>query len=121
MKNATKTMLAALAMAGALALGTTSSRATVSASTNPNQTGSPGAQKTPDKADTEINRKILTNLLHADMDNLSDYRKVKIITVAGKVTLQGTLKSDKQKAILHAAAESVVGATNLKDQVVARN
>jgi osmotically-inducible protein OsmY len=120
MNNATKTTLAALVMAGALALGTTS-KASVLASTNPNPAGSPGAQKTPDKADTEINRKILTNLLHADMDNLSDYRKVKIITVGGKVTLQGTLKCDKQKAILHAAAESVVGAANLKDQILAKN
>src|SRR5580693_1753820 len=108
MKTARKTMFTALVMAGALALGT-ASEATVLAPTNSNQTASPGAPKTPDKADTEITRKILTNLLHADVDNLGDYRKVKIITVGGKVTLQGALKSDKQKAILHAAAESVVG------------
>jgi osmotically-inducible protein OsmY len=119
MKLARKTVLVALVMAGALALGTTS-KATVLASANSNQPDSPGAPKTPDKADTEITRQILSNLLHADMDNLTDYRKIKIITIGGKVTLQGVLKDPKQRAILHAAAESVVGSANLKDQVTAK-
>jgi osmotically-inducible protein OsmY len=95
-------------------------RASVLASTNAMGAGAVKIDRATELADRETTRKILTALFHADPDHLGAYQKASVITANGKVTLQGTLKGAKLKDTLHKAAESVVGATNLTDNLIVK-
>ena len=44
-------------------------------------------------------------------------KNVKIITINGKVTLRGPVKTDQERAAIEAAAKQVAGATQVDNQI----
>jgi hyperosmotically inducible periplasmic protein len=75
----------------------------------------PGDQGTTD-ADREITRQIRRAI--TSQDQLSTIAKnVKIITVNGKVTLRGPVKSEQERAAITSAAQTVTGVTALDNQL----
>jgi hyperosmotically inducible protein len=73
-----------------------------------------------DQANGESDLKITQRIRQAVMadDSLSfNAKNVKIITVGGKVTLRGPVKSDAERAAIEAAAKSVAGAGQVDNQI----
>lgn len=70
--------------------------------------------------DAEITKSILTAMIREDLGNGFSYKQMKIITVNGQVTLQGKVKSGKQKEAIGIASASVVGSGNVNNQLEAR-
>ena len=73
-----------------------------------------------DKAENEADRKISQNIrqsLTAD-DTLSiNGKNVKVITIDGKVTLRGPVKSEQEKSAIAAKAQQVAGVKNVDNQL----
>jgi len=73
-----------------------------------------------DQAENEADRKISQNIrqsLTAD-DTLSiNGKNVKVITIDGKVTLRGPVKSDQEKSAIAAKAQQVAGVKNVDNQL----
>jgi hyperosmotically inducible protein len=67
-------------------------------------------------SDRDITEKIRLSV-HDDKTLSTNGHNIKIITQDGKVTLRGPVRSDEEKAHLHAKAASVVGDENVTDQL----
>ena len=83
------------------------------------QTKTPG-----DQSENEADRTISQNIrkeLSADDSLSTNGRNVKIITVDGKVTLRGPVKSDAEKASIAAKAQQVAGVKNVDNQLEITN
>ena len=73
-------------------------------------------QQTNNKADLETTRQIRKAIV-ADK-SLSTYaHNIKIVTVDGKVTLKGPVKTAEEKAAIQKIAMDVAGAANVVDQI----
>jgi osmotically-inducible protein OsmY len=97
------------------------STATPPDNTKRNERDRDDAALTPgDQANGEGDLKITQRIRQAVMadDSLSfSAKNVKIITVGGKVTLRGPVKSDAERAAIEAAAKSVAGAGQVDNQI----
>jgi len=78
------------------------------------QTLTPGDQGE-SAADRDLTQKVRKNLTAGDY-SLSA-RNIKIITVNGKVTLRGPVKTDAEKTAIVQLAKSVAGDSNVDDQL----
>jgi osmotically-inducible protein OsmY len=73
-----------------------------------------------DQSESEADRTISQNIRQAltSDDSLSTNGKnVKVITVDGKVTLRGPVKSDQEKSAVAAKAQQVAGVKNVDNQL----
>jgi osmotically-inducible protein OsmY len=73
-----------------------------------------------DQAENEADRTISQNIrqsLTADDSLSTNGKNVKIVTVDGKVTLRGPVKSDQEKAAIAAKAQQVAGVKNVDNQL----
>lgn len=74
-------------------------------------------QQTSSNSDMDVTRRIRQFIMKEP--NLSTYAKnVKIITVGGKVTLKGPVRTEQELGIIMKHARKVAGATNVKNQMV---
>lgn len=96
-------------------------KATAPDNTKRNERDRDGAALTPgDQANGESDLKITQRIRQAVMADGSlsfNAKNVKIITVGGKVTLRGPVKSDAERAAIEAAAKSVAGAGQVDNQI----
>lgn len=83
-------------------------RASVAAAGVPPQTA-------PSQSDVEITMAVVTEIVR--IDGAFPTRDLKIITSAGRVTLSGRVRTNRQKAELAAAAARVVGQENVVNQL----
>jgi osmotically-inducible protein OsmY len=73
-----------------------------------------------DQSESEADRTISQNIrqsLTADDSLSTNGKNVKVITIDGKVTLRGPLKSDQEKAAIAAKAQQVAGVKNVDHQL----
>lgn len=73
-----------------------------------------------DQSESEADRTISQNIrqaLTADDSLSTNGKNAKIITVDGKVTLRGPVKSDQEKAAIAAKAQQVAGVKNVDNQL----
>lgn len=73
-----------------------------------------------DQSENEADRTISQNIrqaLTADDSLSTNGKNAKIITVDGKVTLRGPVKSDQEKAAIAAKAQQVAGVKNVDNQL----
>lgn len=73
-----------------------------------------------DQSETEADRTISQSIrqaLTADDSLSTNAKNAKIITVDGKVTLRGPVKSDQEKAAIAAKAQQVAGVKNVDNQL----
>jgi hypothetical protein len=99
----------------------TTSAATAPDNTKRNERDRDNATLTPgDQGNGESDLKITQKIRQAVMADGSlsfTAKNVKIITVGGKVTLRGPVKSDAERAAIEAAAKSVAGAGQVDNQI----
>ena len=79
------------------------------------QTKTPG-----DQSESEADRTISQNIrqsLTSDDSLSTNGKNVKVITIDGKVTLRGPVKSDQEKASIAAKAQQVAGVKNVDNQL----
>jgi hyperosmotically inducible periplasmic protein len=80
-----------------------------------------GSTLTPmDQGPSEGDRKITQQVRQAVMKDGSlsfTAKNVKIITINGKVTLRGPVKTDQERSAIEAAAKQVAGATQVDNQI----
>lgn len=72
------------------------------------------------KSDAEVTQTIVTAIMRDNLDNALAVKNLKITAVNGRVTLSGKVKNAGQKQQILAAAETVVGAANLDNQLEPR-
>jgi len=73
-------------------------------------------QQSNDKADLELARQIRRSIVSDK--NLSTYaHNVKIVAVAGKVTLKGPVKTADEKRAVETKAKQIAGASNVMNQL----
>lgn len=72
------------------------------------QTGAP--------ADLEMTRRIRQAVVQDDTLSVGA-QNVKIITIAGRVTLRGPVKSDAERTLIAGKANDIAGATNVDNQL----
>ena len=73
-----------------------------------------------DQSENEADRAISQNIrqsLTADDTLSTNGKNVKVITIDGKVTLRGPVKSDQEKAAIAAKAQQVAGVKNVDNQL----
>jgi len=73
-----------------------------------------------DQSENEADRTISQNIrqaLTADDSLSTNGKNAKIITVDGKVTLRGPVKSDQEKAAIAAKAQQIAGVKNVDNQL----
>jgi len=73
-----------------------------------------------DQSESEADRTISQNIrqaLTADDSLSTNGKNAKIITIDGKVTLRGPVKSDQEKAAIAAKAQQVAGVKNVDNQL----
>ena len=73
-----------------------------------------------DQSENEADRTISQNIrksLTADDSLSTNGKNVKVITMDGKVTLRGPVKSDQEKAAIAAKAQQVAGVKNVDNQL----
>lgn len=73
-----------------------------------------------DQSESEADRKISQNIrqsLTSDDSLSTNGKNVKVITIDGKVTLRGPVKSDQEKASIAAKAQQVAGVKNVDNQL----
>jgi hyperosmotically inducible periplasmic protein len=73
-----------------------------------------------DQSENEADRTISQNIrksLTSDDSLSTNAKNVKVITVDGKVTLRGPVKSDQEKAAIAAKAQQVAGVKNVDNQL----
>ena len=73
-----------------------------------------------DQSESEADRTISQNIrqsLTADDSLSTNGKNVKVITIDGKVTLRGPVKSDQEKAAIAAKAQQVAGVKNVDNQL----
>ena len=73
-----------------------------------------------DQGENEADRKISQNIrqsLTADDTLSTNGKNVKVITIDGKVTLRGPVKSDQEKSAIAAKAQQVAGVKNVDNQL----
>ncbi len=73
-----------------------------------------------DQGSSEGDRKITQQIRQAVMKDGSlsfTAKNIKIITINGKVTLRGPVKTDAERSAIEAAAKSVAGATQIDNQL----
>jgi osmotically-inducible protein OsmY len=73
-----------------------------------------------DQSESEVDRSLTQRIRQAVVadDALSTNAKnVKIITVNGRVTLRGPVKSEQEKAAIAAKAQQIAGADNVENQL----
>jgi hyperosmotically inducible periplasmic protein len=73
-----------------------------------------------DQSESEADRTISQNIrqsLTSDDSLSTNGKNVKVITVDGKVTLRGPVKSDQEKAAIAAKAQQVAGVKNVDNQL----
>jgi len=68
------------------------------------------------KADVDVTKRIRQAII-ADKDLSTNAHNVKIITVAGKVTLKGPVRTEAEKQTVEAKAVQIAGAGNVTNQV----
>ena len=68
-------------------------------------------------ADREITQRIRKTIVSGPADYSTTAKNIKIITVNGKVTLRGPVKTDAEKAGIVTLAKSVAGEGNIDDQL----
>ena len=76
----------------------------------------PGDQGTT-PADREITQRLRKALVIGPTEYSATAKNIKIITVNGKVTLRGPVKTDAEKAGIVALAKTVAGEGNVDDQL----
>jgi sporulation protein YlmC with PRC-barrel domain len=64
-----------------------------------------------------LQQDILMAMMREDPENVQTFKNVAILTINGKVTLSGRLRSEKQRSKLISIVASVVGAENIHDQL----
>jgi hyperosmotically inducible periplasmic protein len=74
------------------------------------------ATQTADTSDQATTKRIRASIA-ADKKLSADARKVQIVTMNGRVTLSGAVRSDDEKSSLAAKATAVAGDGNVEDQV----
>ena len=77
-----------------------------------------------DQSESEADRTISQNIrraLTADDSLSTNGKNVKIITVDGKVTLRGPVKSDNEKSTIGAKAQQIAGVKNVDNQLEITN
>lgn len=77
-------------------------------------------QQKNNKADLETTRQIRKAIV-ADKSLSTDAHNIKIITVNGKVTLKGPVRSEDEKGKVEKIATDVAGAGNVVDQIDIQN
>jgi len=73
-----------------------------------------------DQSENEADRTISQNIrqaLTADDSLSTNGKNAKVITIDGKVTLRGPVKSDQEKAAIAAKAQQVAGVKNVDNQL----
>ncbi len=73
-----------------------------------------------DQSESEADRSISQNIrqsLTSDDSLSTNGKNVKVITIDGKVTLRGPVKSDQEKAAIAAKAQQVAGVKNVDNQL----
>lgn len=73
-----------------------------------------------DQSESEADRKISQDIrqaLTADDSLSTNGKNAKVITIDGKVTLRGPVKSDQEKAAIAAKAQQVAGVKNVDNQL----
>ena len=73
-----------------------------------------------DQSESEADRTISQNIrksLTSDDSLSTNGKNVKVITMDGKVTLRGPVKSDQEKAAIAAKAQQVAGVKNVDNQL----
>ena len=73
-----------------------------------------------DQSESEADRTISQNIrqsLTSDDSLSTNGKNVKVITIDGKVTLRGPVKSDQEKAAIAAKAQQVAGVKNVDNQL----
>lgn len=73
-----------------------------------------------DQSESEADRTISQNIrqsLTSDESLSTNGKNVKVITIDGKVTLRGPVKSDQEKAAIAAKAQQVAGVKNVDNQL----
>ena len=73
-------------------------------------------QQANNKSDVEITRRIRQDLI-ADKDLSTYAHNVKIITVAGSVTLKGPVRSGKEESEVLKCAKAIAGETKVTNQM----
>jgi len=72
------------------------------------------------KSDAEVMQIVVSAIMRDNPDNALAVKNLKVTTVNGRVTLSGKVKNPGQKQQILAAAETVVGAGNLDNQLESR-
>ena len=67
--------------------------------------------------DRELTQKVRKGLVIGPGDYSMTAKNIKIITVNGKVTLRGPVKTEAEKTAIVALAKSVAGEANVEDQL----
>ncbi len=73
-----------------------------------------------DQSESEADRTISQNIrksLTSDDSLSTNGKNVKVVTIDGKVTLRGPVKSDQEKAAIAAKAQQVAGVKNVDNQL----
>jgi hyperosmotically inducible protein len=84
---------------------------------DPQATSNPTAQQQGNsQSDLEITRKI-RHAVVSDKSLSIGAHNVKIITIQGRVTLKGMVRSDDEKQKIESAATAAVGSGNVDDQI----
>jgi hyperosmotically inducible periplasmic protein len=68
-------------------------------------------------ADREITHKIRKTLVSGPTDYSVTAKNIKIITVNGKATLRGPVKTEAEKAAIVSLAKTIAGESNVDDQL----
>jgi len=77
-----------------------------------------------DQSESEADRTISQNIrqaLTADDSLSTNGKNAKIITIDGRVTLRGPVKSDKEKSAIGAKAQQIAGVKNVDNQLEITN
>ena len=72
------------------------------------------------KSDAEVTQIVVSAIMRDNLDNALAVKNLKITAVNGRVTLSGKVKNAEKEQQILAAAETVVGAANLDNQLQTR-
>jgi len=102
------------------ATGTTGTMGTTDATGLPAPTPPQSPAVTPTDLGAASDRTITTAIRRSMVDDktlVAAAKNVKIVTIGGKVTLRGTVKSDDEKAAIEAKAKATPGVSSVDNQL----
>jgi hyperosmotically inducible periplasmic protein len=80
----------------------------------------PGDQKG-NKQDLDVTTRVRRSLVNHTNNLSTAARNIKVVTVNGKVTLRGPVKTEEEKSKIDAMAKQVAGEANVDDQLEVKN